>query len=345
MRGLFQVLKRCMLDQEDTVLLTIIASSGSTPRGAGARMLVNKDGRVYGTIGGGAIEYKAEQLAAEIIKTKKSFVRGYKLEHKQVEDLGMICGGDAVVYFQFIPHADSNTLSLVESIIALFDQDEDAWIITDITDETAWSMGIYSKSKGLVGLVLKEDELSLLLRGCSLQVNVGEKKYYSEPLVRAGRVIVFGGGHVAQELVPVLTHVGFRCVVIDDRKEFANNRLFPTADRVIVGSFENISDSVDISEKDYVVIMTRGHNYDFIVQKQMLVTDACYIGVIGSKNKIAKTNAMLLEAGIPQQAIDRIYTPIGLPIKAETPAEIAISIAAELIKVRAERMEQYRETV
>jgi xanthine dehydrogenase accessory factor len=345
MRGLFQALKRCMLNREDTVLATIIASSGSTPRGAGARMLVNKDGRIYGTIGGGAIEYKAEQLAEEIIIKKRSFVKGYKLEHKQVEDLGMICGGDAVVYFQFIPYTDSKTLSLVVSIIALFDHDEDSWIITDITDETAWSMGIYSKSTGLVGLDLKDDELKLLLKGCSLQINVGEKEYYSEPLVKAGSVIVFGGGHVAQELVPVLTHVGFRCVVIDDRKEFANDRLFPTADRVIVGSFENISNSVDITEKDYVVVMTRGHNYDFIVQKQVLVTDACYIGVIGSKNKIAKTNARLLQEGIPQQALDRIHTPIGLPIKAETPAEIAISIAAELIMVRAERIEQYRETV
>src|SRR5690554_6875006 len=102
-----------MLDGDDSVLATVIASSGSTPRGAGARMLVNKKGRLYGTIGGGAIEYKAGQLAEEILEEKRSYTRGYKLAPKQVGDLGMICGGDAVVYYQFISANDGVFLSLV----------------------------------------------------------------------------------------------------------------------------------------------------------------------------------------------------------------------------------------
>lgn len=344
MKGLFQTLRQCMLDGGDAVLVTVIASSGSTPRGAGARMLVEKNGRLYGTIGGGAIEYKAGQIAEEVLKEKRSFTKGYKLVPKQVEDLGMICGGDVVVYYQYISANDREFLSLVERTLNLLKTDEDSWLLIDITDETAWRMGVYSKSTGLAGLELKEDELKSLLKGRSMQIGVGGRKYYSEPLVRAGKVIIFGGGHIAQELVPVLAHVGFRCTVVDDREEFATRKLFPMAEEVIVGNFERVLESVDITGNDYVVIATRGHNYDFVVLEQALRTDAYYVGVIGSRQKIASTNARLLEAGIPQKDIERIFTPIGIPIKAETPAEIAISIAGELIMVRAKRLEQKKST-
>ena len=345
MKKLFELLKQSLLEQEDVVLVTVIASSGSTPRGAGARMLVNRHGRLYGTIGGGAIEYQAQQRAADILVNKKSYLKGYKLTSGQVEDLGMICGGDVVVYFQFIDAAERRNLSLVELILSLFDRDEDAWLITDISDETAWSMGIYSKSEGAVGLPLEPEQLKPLLASRAVQVNLGTRRYYAEPLVRAGRVIVFGGGHVAQELVPVLTHVGFRCLVMDDRPEFANRSLFPTAHEIVVGDFQRIDDYIKITENDYVVVVTRGHHFDRIVTEQVLRKKTAYVGVIGSREKIAQTKARLEEAGIPGEALERVHAPIGLPIKAETPAEIAISIAGELILVRAERLEQVREMV
>jgi xanthine dehydrogenase accessory factor len=340
MKKLFLMLKQSLREGEDLVLVTVIASSGSTPRGAGARMLVNQRGRVYGTIGGGVMEYQALQLAVEILKSKSSYVKGYKLAPGQVEDLGMICGGDVVLYFQFINAADSRALSLVDFILALFDRDEDSWLIIDITDETAWSMGAYSAGKGIAGLDLEPEQIKPLLEGHAVQIKTGAKRYYVEPLTRAGKVIVFGGGHIAQELVPVLAHLGFRCLVMDDREEFANKDLFPMADEIIVGNFERIRDHVTITENDCVVVVTRGHHFDFVVQEQALRTAASYVGVIGSRKKIAGTNARLLKAGIPAEALERVYAPIGIPIKAETPAEIAISIAGELILTRARRLER-----
>ena len=142
MKGLFQTLRQCMLDGGDAVLVTVIASSGSTPRGAGARMLVGKNGRLYGTIGGGAIEYKAGQIAEEVLKEKRSFTKGYKLVPKLVEDLGMICGGDVVVYYQYISANDREYQSLVERTQNLLKTDEDSWVLIDNTDETAWRMGV-----------------------------------------------------------------------------------------------------------------------------------------------------------------------------------------------------------
>ena len=343
MKKLFELLKQSLLDQEDVVLVTVIASSGSTPRGAGARMLVNRQGRLYGTIGGGAIEYQAQQRAADILVNKKSYLKGYKLTSGQVEDLGMILGAmwSSISSLSMPP---TPNLSLVELILSLFDRDEDAWLITDISDETAGAWAFILKAKALSACPLSLNSLNL----CWQAVPSGEPR--DQALLcgaarRAGRVIVFGGGHVAQELVPVLTHVGFRCLVMDDRPEFANRSLFPTAHEIVVGDFQRIDDYIKITENDYVVVVTRGHHFDRIVTEQVLRKKTAYVGVIGSREKIAQTKARLEEAGIPGEALERVHAPIGLPIKAETPAEIAISIAGELILVRAERLEQVREMV
>jgi xanthine dehydrogenase accessory factor len=165
----------------------------------------------------------------------------------------------------------------------------------------------------------------------------GDVQYYTEPLTRAGRVYVFGGGHVAQELVPVLSHIGFSVVVYEDRENFARPELFPGASDIVMNDFAGISDKVTIGADDYVVIMTRGHQMDFEVLEQTLRTHARYVGCIGSAKKLEATKRRLVDAGIAETAFERLYSPIGLKIKAETPAEIAISIAAEMIMFRASR--------
>lgn len=143
---------------------------------------------------------------------------------------------------------------------------------------------------------------------------------------------------MAQELVPVLSHVGFRCVVMDDREEFTRPELFPTAEQIILGDFRRIPDYCTIGSEDYICVMTRGHAYDTVVQAQVLKCRPCYCGVIGSKFKAAGVRKVLMEEyGLIDEELDLVTTPIGLNIKGETPAEIAISIAAQMILVRAER--------
>lgn len=340
MKKLFEQIRYCMKKGENLALVTIIADSGSTPRGAGARMLVHENGKIFGTIGGGDVEYKAQQLAAEVIKEKKSYIKAFKLVSEQIEDLGMICGGNVLLYFQFIAPDNHKMIEFIDHLLTIFDYYEDSWIITEIIDNTEWNMGIYSKSIGLYGLDIALKELSKMLISHGVNEVSGNRKFYIEPLVRSGRVIVIGGGHVAQELVPVLSHIDFRCIVIDDRKQFANKNIFPTADKVIVGEFTNIEGSVNITNNDYIVVMTRGHSYDYEVLKQVMKTNAYYVGVIGSNEKMSKIFGELRHDGFTQKDLDSIFTPIGIAIKAETPAEISISIAAELIMARAEKQKK-----
>ena len=116
----------------------------------------------------------------------------------------MICGGDVVVYFQYLDHENLEFQNLCREIEKAFERDENSWLIMDITDETAWGMGLYNESSGYFGIEEPDEALKAeLLKNKSVQLSFGTRKYYTEPLVSAGRVYIFGGGHVAQEIVPV----------------------------------------------------------------------------------------------------------------------------------------------
>ncbi len=344
MKQLFEILASLMEHQEECVLVTIIASSGSTPRGAGSRMLVKKDGFTWGTVGGGAVEHHALLTALEALKHKTSHTRGFTLTRNQVADIGMVCGGDVVIYFQYVSPENQQFRQFCIKAAEMLERDEDSWLLLDITDETCWRMGLYSRTTGFLS---GDGEAGFeqvpagneLFTGKALQREAGGRKFYIEPLVRAGTVYVFGGGHVAQELVPLLAHVGFRCVVIDDREEFANSRVFPQAAETIVGDLERIGDYIQLRDCDYVCIMTRGHQFDYYVQKQALSMKPCYIGIMGSRNKIRVVTEKLMADGFSREEIEACHMPIGTRIYAETPAEIAVSIAGELIGVRAKRMD------
>lgn len=336
MERLFQELLQRLEQGEEAVLATIIASSGSTPRGAGSRMLIRPDGSIRGSIGGGAVEYQAIQTGLKAMEDKTSFIRGFSLTRNQAADIGMVCGGDVVVYFQYVSPEDFSLKALCRAVLEALARDEDSWLVMDITKETCWQMGLYCRERGFTGMDLPGEADCGFFQKKAVRKEAFGRKYYIEPLVCAGTVYVFGGGHVAQELVPLLTHLHFRCVVMDDREAFARRELFPQAKEIIVGDLERISDYISLEPQDYVCIMTRGHQYDYYVQKQAMDCHTRYIGIMGSRNKIAVVTEKLLQDGYSLEEIESCHMPIGTAILAQTPAEIAVSIAGELIKVRAE---------
>ena len=160
-----------------------------------------------------------------------------------------------------------------------------------------------------------------------------------EPIFSEPTVFIFGAGHVSQQLASLAKRVSFRIVVIDDREMFANRERFPEADEVIVSEFEKSFDHLTIDDSSYIVIVTRGHLYDGTVLEKAVKTDARYIGMIGSRKKIHTLYLNLMEKGISKGTLDRVYAPIGIDINSETPEEIAVSIVAQLIKVRGETLQ------
>ena len=331
MRSMFRTIAERLRAGEELVMVTVVASSGATPRGAGARMLVGRGGRICGTIGGGAVEYKSEQLAKRVLDEKRSGEHDFSLTKNDVQDLGMICGGAVNVYFSYIPAGDEHVLAVAEEAERRFAGGEDLWLLSEIS--AGGRLGLWSAAEGFFGLDAPEWTRQLMSRHPQRRREEG-RDFYVEQINSSGKVYVFGCGHVAQELVPVLAHVGFRCVALDDRPEFANEEVVRGAEKVLLVDFEHIGESVAIGPEDYICIMTRGHALD---AEAVTVTDkkpGAYYGMIGSRSKIATVRKMLLERGVSEEHLDRIYQPIGLPIKAETPNEIAVSAMAEIIAVK-----------
>ncbi len=337
MKKMFSLIQEAIERGEDTVLASIVGDSGSAPRGPGAHMLVGKEGRRYGTVGGGAVEYQSILTAQEALKAGRSLTHAFRLNTNDVEDIGMICGGNVIIYFHYISAEDQAMHRLCATALQLMQKDGDVWMLYEFAPDDSCAMGLYHQETGLLGLDLPEAALPGL-GGAARRFSLEGRHFYSEPINLAGRVLVFGGGHVSQELVPLLAHLGFRCVVIDDRPEFTQPELFPGVFQTFCREFDDVDAFLQIGVNDYIVIMTRGHAHDYELQYQALLKDTAYVGVIGSRAKIKIATEKLLKDGIPKEKIDFVHWPIGLDILAETPAEIAVSVAGELIRVRAGHM-------
>ncbi|KLI60381.1 XdhC family protein [Brachyspira hyodysenteriae] len=215
-----------------------------------------------------------------------------------------------------------------------FEAIKDAYTFLDKKETTTNKYNLTSQEAGGIGMVCGGSaEMSFIYLNDNKDIINNLKKEIED---KESNVYIFGGGHVSYDLVEVLYKLGFNCIVIDDREEFANKDRFPSASKIIVEDYESVFNKIDIRDKDYIVIVTRGHSHDYIVEKNALKTNALYIGMIGSKNKIKTLHDRLKnEENYTDEMILRVHAPIGIPIGAETTEEIAISIAAELILVRA----------
>ena len=239
------------------------------------------------------------------------------------------------MFFQYCTPAN---LAFFQAMAQALGEDQDIWMALEPQGERGWTAALYGRSgERLAGDQMEDHRVRPLLRPRSvLQEEEGQPFLLVMPVTSSGFVYIFGGGHVSRELVPVLAHVGFRPVIFEDRPDFADPKDFPGAVQTLVGDLANFGASIQVRRQDYIAIMTRGHMADYGVLEQALRTPARYVGLIGSRAKMAATSKRLMESGFTAKDIARIHNPIGLPILAETPAEIAISIAAEMIQHRAQ---------
>ena len=262
MNEMYSQLKRIASDPAARgVLAEIVATEGSSPRRPGARMLLGPDGTFSGTVGGGGLEYHAQQEARQVLRTGEPSRKCYSLGNAPGEATGAICGGTATVDFRPVGPAEAQA------------------ILRDMP--------------------------------------------------RPPRVLLYGAGHVGKALADALHLLGMAVVVTDGRAELLTPERFPHAERRVLPEEDA---PVDAAAEDLVAVMTRGHAFDYTLTLRAMRSPARYVGVMGSRKKVALFRERLLGDGVSQEAIDaRLHSPIGLPIGAETPEEIAVSVAAEMI--------------
>ncbi len=335
---------------EDLVLATVIGHSGSTPRSVGTKMVVRPCGAIVGTIGGGLVEFHAQKLAREVFNSGRALTETVEFTGADAAATDqMICGGKMEILIELLL-ADPDNVREIKELILLLQKRHKGFLVKtidttgDMVRRMPWclvqggevTLGNFPWSAPLLADITAEAARAKH----PLAVVGEEKRFFVEPTVLPGSVFLFGAGHVSRPVAEMAHMVDFRTVVLDDRPDFANADRFPNADGInVISSFHQAFDGLEIDRDSYLVIVTRGHLHDKTVLEQALKTKAGYIGMIGSKRKRDLIYRELLDKGFTSEDLGRVYAPIGLAIDAETPEEIAVSIVAELIQVRAGMVE------
>jgi xanthine dehydrogenase accessory factor len=347
MLKLLQAVCHMLEDGTDLVQATIIKHVGSTPRSVGSKMFVRRDGTVLGSIGGGIVEFAMLTRAREIFASGTARIEMVDLTGEDAATTDkMICGGRLELLLEYLPADPAHRTNFRAMVTALQECKKGYLIKSLVTDgekvprmecclvqNDSVEFGIFSAPTAWIPLLIGE----AVRKKCPFITMVEGRRFFIEPTFLSGTVYLFGAGHVSRPVAQLANLVDFATVVLDDRADFANVDRFPTAQQImVISSYENLFANIGIEEDSYLVIVTRGHLHDKMVLEQCLRTRAGYIGMIGSRRKQHLVYQELLAKGFTESDLKRVYNPIGIDICAETPEEIAVSIVAELIRVRAQ---------
>ncbi len=324
---------------QNIALVTVIATCGSTPGKVGYRMLVPAEGAgLVGTVGGGLIEAKVIEEARRMLNKPSCQIFRFDLGETPDNEKG-ICGGTIKLLVETF---DRSALPLFEELSAAAGGNVGGVLVSIISPDEfprkmllqdVHAIGDAAPSGFAPEIVTTVKDLAAAGHGAR-RISAGGLDVFIENLASAPTVILFGAGHVAGYIAQCAKTVHFRVTVCDDRAEYANRERFPDADEIVVEDFDRVFETLRIDANSYIVIVTRGHEYDQVVLEQALRTNAGYIGMIGSKRKTQTLLDNLRAKGVREEALDQVYSPIGISIGAVTPQEIALSLVAELVKIR-----------
>ena len=301
------------LDQSTPVtLLYVLYSKGSSPGRQGFKMAVAKDGSMVGSIGGGIMEHKLVELVRNKFErgdTSAVFKQQFHHKDHPTNQSGMICSG--------------------EQTVVIFPMNGQQQLVDQMVE----------KEDGV--LVLSPDKIDFLPQDCQQQqfdyeYQTDRNWLYKEQLQFKPILHLIGAGHVGMALSKVMDFLGFEVRLYDDRPDLNTMLANDFADQKIVLNYGKIGAAIDANPNAYVVIMSFGYRGDKVVLKQLLDKDFRYLGMMGSKAKVDTLMKELLEEGFDVRLLEKVKSPIGLPIHSKTPEEIAVSIAAEIIEVKNE---------
>ncbi|VAW40784.1 hypothetical protein MNBD_GAMMA01-245 [hydrothermal vent metagenome] len=304
--NIWQKIQQLLEQNHNMYLLTVIESSGSAPGRRGFKMIVADNGELFGSIGGGIMEYNLVEQAKEFISNKSTAsYLSKQVHHKEViNSSGMICSGSQTIVFTWLTNHNIELVKhCVHSAMTIKISNTGIHLVCNNTAET-----------------------------CKIESN--NNWYYIELLNKKPVVHIFGAGHVSVPTSELLFNLGFEVCLYDNRDNintYKNN--INTSTKQII-KYTNILQSIQINSNDYVILMTHKFIEDRLILAQILSLEFKYLGMMGSDNKVKVMFSDLLEAGFSQSQLDMVSAPIGIDINSRTTQEIAVSIAAEIIKIK-----------
>ena len=357
-KSIYKSLEELLVAGETVAVATVVSVKGSVPCEVGAKMIIHPEGRHVGTVGGGCGEHEVILAALDVVRTgEPQMVRVDLTGEISMDSLG-VCGGIMDVFVEcWIPggHALSKSDRVLRELLNALDKGRSTAMVTVVRGEGSltgalgcraviWELGQHAEVRGELSLgeleaqavdtawkVLQTRRSKLV----DVEVESDRAQLFVDVQHRRPTLLVVGAGHIALPLAQLAKMCDFELIVLDDRASFANKERFPMADQVIAAPFEATLREFPLDEDTYIVLVTRGHQHDVSSLLQVLDRPAAYIGMIGSRRRVRAVFDLLeKERGIPRERFKRVYSPIGLDIGSEAPVEIAVSIMAEIIKVR-----------
>ena len=327
---LFEICGSELASGRPVVRAVIVRTWGSTPRETGADKVLDSDGGLRGTVGGGCGEAEVYELGQELLADPEA--TGALLHVDLTEDPeeggGKVCGGRFdVLLHKLRPGVEG---SAVAELLERVGRGESLQWVTEMGDARPgfWKQGLVKlplePRVALGALTNPEIRLDEEPDGCR----------FVEPVGLARTLVIVGAGHIARPLCSMAAVAGYQVVVIDDRADYADRKYFPAARRVESGEYGELLPPLAANELTSVVLVTRGHRHDQDCLRLIASCDLEYIGMIGSQRRVDAVFAELVEEGVPADALRKVCAPIGLEIGAQTPAEIACCILAQMIKNR-----------
>lgn len=292
------------------VVATVVATRKSAPRPIGSKLIVREDGSMEGSVSGGCVESDVVLAAQEVIAGGPARLLTYGITDDMAFGIGLPCGGEIDVFVEpaGVEPPDSDV------------------VLTVVAGD-----GVGEKLHDV------ELERAARRRGRSHLMDMGERKVFADVVEQPARLLVYGAVDTADALCAAAKLLGWHTVVADARPRFATRERLPHADEILVAWPEEALEQVRPDLGTAVVLLTHDDKFDFPMLRGTLTTDAFYIGLLGSRRNQERRRALLLEEGVSEAELDRISGPSGLDIGAETPAETALSILAEIMSARAGR--------
>ncbi len=318
----------------EIALVTVIAAKGSVPRHAGSKMVVRRTGENVGTVGGGKAEAMAIEAALLCIKEKRSRTFTVEMHGAKAEGQDLLCGGSDTILVEYVSDGApyrSACLALEAGRRTVFVKKMTGMaggaagaVSVAVIEEPAPQPGGLDYDQRAVGLCMASGK----------PIFSEESGVFYDPIFPREKLLILGGGHVGQALAGIAAELDFNVTVVDDRTDFAASGRFPPSVKTVCSVYADAIKAFPFDSATYAVILTRGHLFDLECIRAVLGKAYRYAGFIGSARKTKLLREQAVKDGFDRARVDALHAPIGLPIAAETPAEIAVSILAEIVAVR-----------
>ncbi|HEY2374672.1 MAG TPA: XdhC family protein [Gemmatimonadaceae bacterium] len=330
-------------------LATLVAAAGATPKKAGSTMWVSEQGDVIGSVTiGGCVDARVIEQAERVIASGKPELLRMTLGDEDAWELGLTCGGEVDVLVQRVdpvsdtdPSARAYALARdayesgrASMVVSRLDGRNERLVVDErgATRGTLGDAGLDEDAVEVARARLAGDQMSAVER---VRPEGGDEvPLFFERLAPPETLIICGASHVAMSLAVFARELGMRTVIVDGRERMATKSRFPTADEIHVGMPSEITEQLRITRRSYVALLAHDYKYDLPVLREVLRSDAGYVGMLGSRRRGETIRSMLREEGFSASELARLHSPIGLAIGAKSAGEIALAIVAEIVAVR-----------